>query len=193
MPLDPSLLASVAASIGVSPHALSAVVAVESAGSGLDKRGRPLIRVEAHLLWRHTSGAARAAVDARFKVLGPRAWEGHRFDGASYHGSPAREWMAFGTAFAIDSDAAVRATSWGLGQVLGEWRWLGYASEQAFVVAQADVAGQLDTMARFIRARGLVDELRRLDWSGFALGYNGSGNVPVYAAKLAQAYERAAE
>src|SRR4051812_21061796 len=117
--LRPDLLA-VATSIGVPARALAAVVQVESAGTGM-QAGRPTIRVEAHLLWRNTKGDARAAIDARFKVLGPQPWEGHRFDGNAYHGNPTSEWLAYRAAERIDADAAVRSTSWGLGQVLGDW------------------------------------------------------------------------
>lgn len=186
----------VAASIRVEPAALAAVVAVESSGSGLNPDGRPVIRLEAHLLWRYTAGEARSAVDRRFRVGGPQPWEGHTFDGSPYHGHQSVEWVAYLAAVEIDPDAAMRATSWGMGQVLGEYEALhfgnGQAGRAAFGVAQSSTAGQLDTMARFIQARpALLSALRAKDWSIVARNYNGSGKVADYSGRLAAAYARA--
>lgn len=183
-------LRPIAASIGVSPRALAAVVAVESAGAGL-VGGRPVIRVEAHLLYDRTTGPAREQVNARFHVAGPKRWEGHTLDGAAYHGHQDREWVAYQVAKGISSDAAVRATSWGLGQVLGAWRELGFDSAEAFEAHQGTETGQVDTMARYIRAAGLVAPLSALDWATVARRYNGPGNVERYAARLAAAYSAA--
>ena len=180
-----------AASIGVPARALAAVIAVESAGHGL-VAGRPVIRVEAHLLWRTVSVEQRPLVDARFRVVGPKPWEGHLLDGKPYHGHQDREWDAYRVAYGIDIEAAVRSTSWGAGQVLGAWRGLGFASREAFLLAQQTEAGQVDTMARFLRVHGLAAPLARLDWPTVARGYNGSGQVDYYAGRLADAYDRAA-
>lgn len=184
-------IAAAAARLNCEPRALAAVIAVESSGSGFGKDGRPLIRIEAHLLWRYSQPAAD-----RFHVAGPKAWEGHTFDGAPYHGHQSLEWVAYLTALAIDPDAAMRATSWGMGQVLGEYQALGFGSDlagrTAFAVAQTTAAGQIDTIARFCLARpALASALRAKDWGTVARNYNGSGKVDDYSAKLAAAYARA--
>ena len=185
-----AIIAEAAGRLGIEPVVLAAVIAVESSGSGFDAQGRVLIRVEAHMLWNFTSGAQRQAIDEHFLAHGPMPWEGHYFDGHPYHGNPDREWAAYACAVSISADAACRATSWGLGQVLGDWEGLGFPSAAEFVAAQGTAAGQIDTMVRFIERNGLVDALKCKDWAGFARGYNGRGQVEAYAARLASAYER---
>ena len=97
-------------------------------------------------------------------------------------------------AIKIDNDAALKACSWGLGQVLGEnWKFCGFSSISEFVEYQFESeANQLDTMCRYIVAAKLDDDLRALDWAGFALGYNGRGyKTNRYHTKLAAAYRKA--
>ena len=94
------------------------------------------------------------------------------------------------------ADAAMRATSWGMGQVLGEYAALGYgeglAGRTAFGAAQATEAGQVDTIGRYVLARpALLSALRARDWGTVARIYNGNGAVADYSAKLAAAFARA--
>lgn len=184
--------------IGVDRRALTAVIAVESSGVAL-QHGRPVIRLEVHHLWRNVPTDLRSQVDERFVVRGPKPWEGHEWRPAPratwepLHVGQEREWRAYTLARGIHAHAAIRATSWGLGQVLGlHWQRCGYASPEAFESAQSTEAGQIDTMAGFIAGDGaLVAALRAHDWRGFARGYNGDGQVDVYAGRLVAAYARA--
>jgi len=49
---------------------------------------------------------------------------------------------------------------------------------------------QLDAFVQFVKNAGLDDELRRLDWAGFARGYNGPAyKANHYDEKLAAAYQ----
>ena len=49
--------------------------------------------------------------------------------------------------------------------------------------------GQLDAFVRFIKANvHLEDAMRRQDWSAFAAGYNGTGQIEVYSSRIAAAY-----
>jgi hypothetical protein len=207
MPISPSVAAA-AASIGVDAPTLAAIVAVESSGAGL-QAGRPVIRLEVHHFWRHTPAALRYQVDARYKVGGPEAWEGHAWrptPGAAWeplHVGQEREWRAYGLARAICAHAAIRATSWGLGQVLAGnrtdderkdgWARCRFPSAEAFEAAQATEAGQLDTMARWLAGDpALLQAMRVKDWRTVARLYNGAGKVDDYAGRLAAAYHRAA-
>ena len=174
---------------------LGAVVAVECAGQGM-LDGRPVIRLEVHLLWRYTQDAARDQVDARFRVGGTKPWEGHTwYTGSKWvplhrsgRAGQAREWEAYACAKAIDPVATCRATSWGLGQVLGDYKTLGYVTPDELEAAAYTDAGQLDLVARYLRSRpGLIEYLRVGDWRTFAYVYNGPGKVEEYAAKLTQA------
>lgn len=92
------------------------------------------------------------------------------------------------SAMAIDEDAALRSTSWGMGQIMGfNCRDVGYATAREMV--EAFLTGedaQIQAMADFIVHNGLDDELRRGDWRGFARGYNGpSFEENDYDGKLA--------
>ncbi len=216
-------LAPIAARLGCTERALAAVIAVESLGLGHGLvGGRPLIRLEVHHLWRRAPVSRRSAVDARFHVAGVavqaatkervvaapevelRPWLGHQFlDVVTNLWRPMHqpgsigqdfEWHAFDIACRIDYAAAVAATSFGLGQVLGAaWSDLGFDSPAGFVTAQFTEAGQLDTLARFIAAdAGMLAALKRLDWATFARVYNGVGKVEHYAGRLAAEYARAA-
>lgn len=106
-------------------------------------------------------------------------------------------------AMAIDEDAALRATSWGMGQVMGfNCRDVGYATAREMV--EAFLTGedaQIQAMADFIVHNGLDDELRRGDWKGFARGYNGKdferndydGKLAAKHAALARRFPEGAE
>lgn len=195
--MSPAIIAA-ALSIDVPPQALAAVVAVESSGSGVTVDG-PVIRLEVHKLWSVVPAALHAAVDERFRVLGPKPWQGHEWRPTPgvdvwkpMHVRQVDEHAALRIAKAIDVDAAIRATSYGLGQVLGEnWRRCGFASPVDFEAHQATEAGQIDTMARFIAGDPvLLAAVRVRDWRTVARLYNGAGKVDDYAAKLAAAYKR---
>lgn len=191
------LLNILALALGVELRALEAVLKVEARGEGIEN-GRPIIRLEVHHLWELVPREKRAAVDARFHVDGPRPQDGHKWLNASPGGiwvplhqphGQAMEWCAFACACEIDQRAAVEATSFGCGQVLGaEWQAQGYPDPQAFVRAQYDEAAQLRTMVLYIEQHGLKDELARKDWLGFARVYNGRNQAAWYAGRLAEAY-----
>jgi hypothetical protein len=68
----------------------------------------------------------------------------------------------------------------------------GYPTVQAFV---ADLAHspqhQLAAWLRWIRNRGLVDDLQRKDWASFARAYNGPGAAAGgYAERIEEEYAR---
>ena len=71
--------------------------------------------------------------------------------------------------------AALRATSWGLGQILGSnTTGAGFQDVDTLVrMMSASEDAQLAAVAAFIRSAGLADALRTHDWTSFARGYNG--------------------
>lgn len=187
------LVRALAQRLDLEERVLSAIIKVE-AGQGMIN-GQPVIRLEVHHLWKNTAGAARQAVDARFRVLGPKPWEGHQWKDdqgvwRNLHTGQTLEWQAYRYARALDPVAAMSSTSWGLGQVLGaNWRRLGYASPDAFLAAQMTESGQLDTFGRFLTADPtLYQAARTRDWETLARLYNGAANVAVYSRKLRAAY-----
>lgn len=105
-------------------------------------------------------------------------------------------------ACAIDEDCALRATSWGMGQVMGfNCRDVGYSTASDMV--EEFLTGedaQIQAMADFIVHNHLDDELQRGDWKGFARGYNGpdyerndyDGKLASKHASLAKKYPEGA-
>lgn len=181
--LDDLDLPRIGARIGVGEDEIHAFMDVEAAGSGFDTAGRPKMLFEPHVFYRNLTGAARA--QAEVKGLAYRVWKRGAYPADSY---PRLE-----QAIAIDETAALKAASWGLGQVLGEnFAAASFDSPQAMVRAMmGGEAAQLEASIAFIEANGLDDELRRHDWSAFARGYNGPGYATHgYHTKLAAAYAR---
>lgn len=173
--------------LGVEPAALLAVAQVESAGvtSWPVKEGNmPAIRFEGHYFYKKLSGAKlQKAIAAG--LASPHA--GVVKNPANYQ----RRYDLLARAAAIDPTAAYESTSWGIGQVMGDkWRKLGYSSVVELVkTAKSGVDGQIDVMARYIKAFGLVDELQTGNWLSFANQYNGPASQKNnYAAKIKQAY-----
>ena len=90
-------------------------------------------------------------------------------------------------------EPAYRATSWGLGQVMGfNYSSVGYASAAAMVddmLASEDK--QLLAMGRFLAKVGLSKPLRAHRWADFAAGYNGPAYSDYkYDVQLERQYER---
>ncbi|MDD9909485.1 MAG: N-acetylmuramidase domain-containing protein [Ahrensia sp.] len=184
-----NVISAIAKRIKVSPAALLAIAEVEAAGrTSAPVRGRrePLIRFEGHYFDRLLKGAKRTKA-RRAGLAHPSAGKVKNPRGQS------RRWDLLDKAIEIDRIAALSSCSWGLGQVMGShWKWLGYGSVDALVSeARRGVAGQVELMARFVEKSGLDDELRRLDWAGFARRYNGPAyKRNRYDQKMRDAYKR---
>lgn len=97
----------------------------------------------------------------------------------------------YAEAYAIDPTNAMKATSWGKFQIMGfNHKIAGYATVQAMVTAfTQSEANQLSGFIGFIQAKKLQDELRTLNWRGFAYIYNGEEYEKLgYHTKMAAAY-----
>lgn len=167
--------------IGVGEDVVHAILDVEAAGAGFDDQGRPKMLYEPHLFWREL-GPGEARVLAQAQGLAYPSWR------RSY---PKDSYPRFAEARKIDARAAFRSCSWGLGQILGSNASLaGFDSPEEMVAAfMEDEEHHLAAMVQFIISAGLDDELRRLDWRGFARGYNGPQyERNGYHTKLAKRY-----
>lgn len=165
--------------------AVQAVVDVETNGSGFDAKGRPKALFEPHVMWRNTSGKVRDRA-AKAGLAYPK-WRRGNYPKDSY---PRIE-----AAMSIDETAALRATSWGLPQILGENHELaGYDTPQEMVAAFTESEDvQIEAMARFIKAAKLDGHLRSKNWKAFAVGYNGpAAEENGYPPKLRKTYEKRA-
>jgi hypothetical protein len=106
-----------------------------------------------------------------------------------------QEWEAFNKAYAINPDAAMMSTSWGLGQIMGKYYMLaGYDSAQLMVNEfKIGEYYQLKGMLNFIKNQpALYNALKAKDWARFARRYNGPNyQVNKYDTRMAVAYDKA--
>jgi hypothetical protein len=168
--------------IGVGEDEVHAILDVEAAGTGFDKQGRPKMLFEPHVFYRNLSGPQR---DAAVKAgLAYPKWK---------RNYPADSYPRLLKAMKINETAALKAASWGLGQILGEnHRKAGYATPQAMVADFIeDEDNHLEAMIRFIKSANLAKHLKSHNWAGFARGYNGPGFAANgYDKKLAASYAK---
>lgn len=167
--------------IGVGEDEIHAVLDVEAPNGGYRKSGQMEMLYEPHVAYRCSSGAVREKL-VKAGLAYPK-W-GEKPYGDSY--------AKFTAAYAISPEVAIKACSWGRGQLLGENHVsCGYPSPQAMYVTMC-LGGEvehLEAMVRFIKANNLDDELRKHNWAGFARGYNGPQYAKnKYDTKLAARY-----
>lgn len=181
--LDDIDLPRIGAKIGVGEDELHAFMDVEAAGSGFDSQGRPKILFEPHVFYRNLTGAKRdAAVTAG---LAYPKWGEKPYPKDSY--------PRLSQALAIDETAALKATSWGLTQILGEnSHAAGYENPQAMVLAfMGSEAAQLEATVSLLISMGIDDDLKAHRWAVVAKSWNGPGYAKnAYDTKLAAAFSK---
>jgi hypothetical protein len=103
-------------------------------------------------------------------------------------GQPA-EWRNLSQAFALDADAALLSTSYGLPQLMGfNWQVTRHPDVQAMVLAfQDSCEEQVAGFFNFVEQNSLNRYILNADWRGFTRRYNGPGNVDVYSGRLIRA------
>jgi hypothetical protein len=172
---------AVATRLGVEPAAIRAVVQIESAGAGFAADGRPLILFEPVVFSELTGG--------KFDRTHAQVSQPTPLPGALGR-TQAERWGLLAAAFALDPDAALKATSWGLFQIAGkDHTSAGYGNVYAFVndLAHSETK-QLAIFEAIVRGKELADELRNRDWETFARVYNGQSGAEKYGRALAEAY-----
>lgn len=184
-------IAELAKNYGIGYANLKAIIEVETNGQGFytingtfDSR-IPKVRLEDHKFHEYTNGK----YDKSHKHLSsPNRRNIYNLGGAG-------EYNRFMEAYMLDGMAAVRATSWGLGQVMGDnWRSCEYKTITAFLLAaHQSEETQLDMMLRFMdnHPKNLIDLADAGEWAQFAKYYNGpSYKDNNYDTKLATAYQK---
>jgi hypothetical protein len=184
-------ISAVAASLGLEPCAVKAVVAVESGGSGFlpDPDGRVKILFEGHVFFRELS---KRNINPKPYALQYPDIVYPSWDRSKYKGGTA-EWERLNAAALINEGAALCSASYGLFQIMGfNHAACGYDNVQAFVDAQKESeAKQLESFCAYMRSQNMVRYLAELDWAGFARRYNGYGyEQNKYDVKLRKEYER---
>ncbi|MDI1338438.1 N-acetylmuramidase domain-containing protein [Polaromonas sp.] len=181
-PLSQQGIDTVLGRLGVDAPALWAVLTVETSGCGFLPDRRPKILFERHCFSRLTKGR----FDGQAPDISNRSAGGYGDGGAFQYERLTR-------AMALDREAALESTSWGLGQVMGfNAARVGFADVDALVSAcEASEDAQLDAMAGFIEQGHLAPHLRNADWVQFAFHYNGQDfQKNKYDEKLALAHKR---
>ena len=150
--------------------AVKAVAEVESAGNGFNDDDSPKILFEGHIFWEQLQIQGIDPIMHRKgneNILYP-SWERHYIGGKG-------EYKRLEKAAKINELAAFESASWGSFQILGKWAEdLGYndAIDFAFNLRTGE-RENLMAFVRFVKFHNLDDNLRDLDWKGFAKGYNG--------------------
>lgn len=180
--LTNAAIADAAKALGVDVATVRTILTVEAPRGGFEDNGEVTILFEPHKFSAYTNGK----YDRSHPHLSNPKW------GAIPYGTYASQHPKLRQAAALNRDAALRATSWGIPQILGNnWRTVGCTSLQQFINIMHDSEdAQLGLMVKFIQAdKELLTALRRRDWDTVARKYNGSAyRHNNYHVKLANAY-----
>lgn len=182
------LLKNLAKKYNIEYPALLAIIEVESNGikyALVNGVNEPIIRYEGHYFDRLCDPSVREKARLA-KVSSPKVGE------IKNPSKQSDRWALVEKAAKFDRTAAYESCSYGVGQVMGSnWKNLKYRSVTSLVnKARIGLAEQVELMLQFIIFNKLDDELRNLDWSGFARGYNGSGyKKNNYHIKMEKAYK----
>lgn len=166
----------------------SDILDLDGPGGFIDGPNLPKILFEAHIFDRETEGRYRKG----FPNLSSAKW-----NKALYVGGQG-EWGRLHRAMALDAKAALRSASVGRYQIMGFNHTLaGFDTVEAFWAAMKQSERRhLEAFVAFIKASGLVDELRAISNVHaanvpFARSYNGPGYAAnEYHIKIARAHKR---
>lgn len=172
---------AVAERLSVRPEAVHAVAEVESGPWGAFlPDGHPVVLFERHLFSRFTGGRW----DAERPALSNRR--------PGRYGKVSAQPRRLAAAKRLDHDAAIRATSWGLFQILGDnYVAAGFRSLGEMEAAmRSGVRAHLEAFGSFVYLHSkMLDALRREDWREFARRYNGPGHERHnYAGRIGSAF-----
>lgn len=164
-PLTITVLRQAANLIGCSRESLFAVISVECGKVGFLQDKRPAILFERHIFSQLTHGRFD---EGNKDISAPLAGE--------YGAKGAHQYKRLAKAIGFDRNAALRSTSWGMGQIMGHnHKDAGYPDVQAMITAFMHGENeQILAMARLIamstKMRGALIHQR---WEEFARLYNG--------------------
>jgi N-acetylmuramidase len=181
-PLTEANLEDAAIELGCEVAAIKAVSEVEAPNGGFIPDGRPELLFESHTFHEQTGGK----YDKTHANISTPSWV------HNYGAEGAHQYDRLSEAIDLDRHAALMSASWGKYQIMGfNYVECGYDNVEALVADLCDSeAYQLDAFVAYMQNTACGDDLVNKDWSSFALHYNGSGQVPVYAAKIEEAYRR---
>ena len=168
---------------GVELNALRAVLQVEAPRGGFNPDGTPVTLFEGHKFSRWTGGIW----DAKYPTISYPSWT-KKFYGHTWQAEQSR----LQAAMRLDREAAIKSTSWGKPQILGEnWKLCDCMDLQEFVNQMYESEeSQISLFINFLDSTNLIKALKTKNWAAFARGYNGPAyKENKYDEKLASAYE----
>lgn len=173
----------VAKELDVEVAAIKAVVLIEAGAQmkGFYAPGVPVVNFDKAMYNAHCRRAPSTAGDKNAKV--PPGLSGYAL----------KEWTQLTNHRRINAQGADMGTFWGMFQIGGfNYKLCGCSSVAQFVEEMSDSEfSQLELFARFLINTGMVNDLRRLNWSGFARKYNGASYARRgYHTKMAAAYKK---
>lgn len=182
---DDAALEREAETLGCEPAALAALVRTLTRGRAFDSHGRVLARYDGHAFNQLTGG--RHAGDSSV------AWP----DGSPTRSGPMADDIAydqFSRAAQLDREAALNATHWGVGGIIGlDHELAGYESAGAMVGAFQSAEEQIAAFARYLKATSADALLRAGDVDGLARRFDGPRHgTSGWAARYRRNYRRAA-
>lgn len=173
----------VADELGVEVAAIKAVVSIE-AGSGMKgfwAPGVPVINFDRTMYNRFRSKAVDKSGAKGEKV--PQGLTGYAL----------REWTQLINARKVNAQGANMGTFWGMFQIGGfNYKLCGCASvdEMVRLMSYSELE-QLELFATFITNAGMLSDLKKKNWTGFARKYNGASYARRgYHTKMAKAYAK---
>lgn len=189
--LTNEMIKDLANRLGIEPALLKAVQIVEAAGrDGFLSEGRPQILFEGHIMYKefHKKFPDRDLdyLCKRFSMVFYPKWDKSKYFGGL------GEYKRLELAKEIDEECALKATSWGMFQIMGfNHNLCGCKDVFDFVHKMSEShEKQLELMYYFMNNSGCLKELKEKDWAGFAKKYNGPGYAQnAYDQKLRNAYE----
>ena len=165
MALSSAAVNAAAAALNVPLPNIWAVLHVETTGCGFLPDRRPVIRFERYRFHVHTGGIYdRTHPDISSPSAGNVAADG------------APQYTLLEKALALNPQAALQSTSWGLAQILGENCFLaGFPDVDSMIAAMTESEdAQLDAFRSFLQSAHLAGHLQAQNWTAFARGYNGA-------------------
>lgn len=198
----------IASENGLEYGVIKAIHKVESNGNGFLADGQPKILFERHHFYRQLTKLGFVTLANQMSQIDPSLCHPRPTPKGGYGDEPIQHTRlknaqklllkarpdADENLQAIIRECALKACSWGLGQIMGfNHKLAGFDSLQAFINAMyQDEQAQLQAMIGFLKSAGLEKAMKNKDWRAIAKGYNGVAYEKFgYHNKLARAYQNA--
>lgn len=206
--LTDSQIREIANENGLEYGVIKAIHKVESNGAGFLADGQPKILFERHIFYRELTKLGYITLANQMSAIDPSLCHKSPTPKGKYGGEPVQHTRlqnaqnlllkarpdADENLQAVIRECALKACSWGLGQIMGfNHKLAGLDSLQAFINAMYDSEkAQLQAMINFLKSAGLEKAMKNKDWRAIAKAYNGVAYAKFdYHNKLAMAYAMA--